>query len=156
MKYVVLLLTFLVFPLSALHATEAQQKQAMELVDKAIEHYKKVGFDEAKKSFEDKNGAFVDGQWYVIIFTKEGIFKTHAHNQKLVDNPRLPALKDVNGRVILDEMVNAGVQTLMVAGLNISGVTLKQKNYQQNGLLCASMIITCSVLAITNNNFQSL
>lgn len=110
MKYVALLLTFLIFPFSALHATEAQQKQAAELVDKAIEHYKKVGFDEAKKSFEDKNGAFVDGQWYVIIFTKEGIFKTHAHNPKLVDNPRLPALKDVNGRVILDEMVNAGVQ----------------------------------------------
>jgi len=79
------------------------------LVEKAISHYKEVGYDKARESFNDKTGQYVDGEFYVIIFTKEGIFKTHAINPKLIDNVKLPALKDVNGKVILTEMVNAGV-----------------------------------------------
>ncbi len=109
MKYLLLILSLCLVPFSASFADDTQQSHAIQLVDKAIAHYKEVGFDQAKISFNDKQGNFVDGQWYVIIFTKDGIFKTHAHNQKLIDNPRLPTLKDVNGRVILDEMVSAGV-----------------------------------------------
>lgn len=111
MRKIVFFAFFLLLPFMALSAASADDKatSAQELVDKAIAHYKEVGFDKAAQSFNDKNGPYVDGEFYVIIFTKDGIFKTHAINPKLVDNPALPKLKDVNGKTILTEMVNAGV-----------------------------------------------
>ncbi len=111
MKKIGLVVLFLLLPFMTLSVASASTKAetAQALVEKAIAHYKDVGFDKAAQSFNDKNGPYVDGEFYVIIFTKEGIFKTHAINPKLVDNPALPKLKDVNGKVILTEMVNAGV-----------------------------------------------
>jgi len=79
------------------------------LVAKAIDHYKAVGRDEAFEDFNDKSGEYVDGEFYVIAFTKESIFKTHAINAKLIDNAKLPGLKDVNGVTIVPTMVKAGV-----------------------------------------------
>lgn len=111
MKRVFLFALFLLVPLMGLSSAQATDKAqaAQSLVEKAIAHYKEVGYDAARNSFNDKNGEFVDGEFYVIVFTKDGIFKTHAINPKLIDNPKLPALKDVNGKTILTEMVNAGV-----------------------------------------------
>ncbi|WP_135081221.1 cache domain-containing protein [Terasakiella sp. SH-1] len=111
MKRLFLFVFILMMPIFTAMDAKAADKAAIakEMVDKAITHYKAVGFDKAAASFNDKNGGYVNGEFYVIIFTKEGIFKTHAINPKLIDNPKLPKLKDVNGKVILTEMVNAGV-----------------------------------------------
>lgn len=88
---------------------DAKSDKAQQLVDEAIAHYKAVGQEAAYKDFNDKSSKFVDGEFYVIVFTKESIFKTHAINSKLIDNAKLPKLKDVDGVSIVPTMVKAGV-----------------------------------------------
>ncbi len=82
---------------------------AQALVDKAIAHYKAAGKDKSFADFMDRgNKEWVNGELYVIVSTMEGIFKAHAINPKLIDNPDLPGLKDVNGVLIIQEMIKAG------------------------------------------------
>lgn len=82
---------------------------AQGLVDKAIAHYKAVGQEKSYADFMNKdNKDWVNGELYVIVSTMDGIFKAHAINPKLIDNPDLPKLKDVNGVMIIQEMIKAG------------------------------------------------
>ena len=82
---------------------------AQALVDKAIAHFNAVGREKSFADFMDKgNKEWVDGELYVIVATMDGIFKAHAINPKLIDNPDLPKLKDVNGVLIIQEMIKAG------------------------------------------------
>jgi len=79
------------------------------LVDKAIDHFKAVGKEKSFADFMDKsNKEWVNGEIYVIVSSMDGIFKAHAINPKLIDNPDLPGLKDVNGVLIIQEMIKAG------------------------------------------------
>jgi len=85
---------------------------AQGLVDKAVAHYKAAGKEKAFADFMNKdNPAWVNGELYVIVSTMEGIFKVHAINPKLIDNPSLPALKDTNGVMIIQEMIKVGKDT---------------------------------------------
>lgn len=82
---------------------------AQSLVDKAIAHYKAVGQQKSYADFMNKdNKEWVNGELYVIVSSMDGIFKAHAINPKLIDNPDLPKLKDVNGVMIIQEMIKAG------------------------------------------------
>lgn len=82
---------------------------AQGLVDKAIAHYKVAGQEKSYADFMDKgNKDWVNGELYVIVSTMDGIFKAHAINPKLIDNKDLPGLKDVNGVMIIQEMIKAG------------------------------------------------
>ena len=86
--------------------------KAQGLVDKAIGHYAGVGKEKSFADFMDKNNKeWVDGELYVIVSTMDGIFKVHAINPKLIDNPQLPALKDTNGVMIIQEMIRVGKET---------------------------------------------
>ncbi|MGE4280506.1 MAG: cache domain-containing protein [Magnetospirillum sp.] len=86
--------------------------KAQSLVDKAIGHYSTVGKEKSFADFMDKgNKEWVDGELYVIVSTMDGIFKVHAINPKLIDNPALPALKDTNGVMIIQEMIHVGKET---------------------------------------------
>ncbi len=79
------------------------------LVDRAIAHYNAVGKEKSYADFMDRgNPKWVNGEVYVIVATMDGIFKAHAINPRLIDNPGLPGLKDVNGILIIQEMVKAG------------------------------------------------
>lgn len=85
---------------------------AQGLVDKAIAHYKAAGKDKAFADFMNKdNKDWVNGELYVIVSTMDGIFKVHAINPKLIDNPQLPALKDTNGVMIIQEMIKVGKES---------------------------------------------
>lgn len=82
---------------------------AQSLVDKAVAHYNAVGKEKSYADFMNKdNKDWVNGELYVIVATMDGIFKAHAINPKLIDNPDLPKLKDVNGVMIIQEMIKAG------------------------------------------------
>lgn len=82
---------------------------AQALTDKAVAHYQAVGKDTAFADFMNKdNPEWVNGELYVIVSTMDGIFKVHAINPKLIDNPSLPALKDTNGVMIIQEMIKTG------------------------------------------------
>lgn len=85
---------------------------AQGLVDKAIAHYKGVGKEKAFADFMNKdNKDWVNGELYVIVSALDGIFKVHAVNPKLIDNVQLPQLKDVNGVLIIQEMIRVGKET---------------------------------------------
>ncbi|MBI2239772.1 MAG: cache domain-containing protein [Magnetospirillum gryphiswaldense] len=85
---------------------------AQTLVDKAIGHYAAVGKEKSFADFMNKdNKEWVDGELYVIVSTMDGIFKVHAINPKLIDNDKLPALKDTNGVMIIQEMIRVGKET---------------------------------------------
>jgi signal transduction histidine kinase len=91
----------------AAHADECSTAQS--LVDKAVAHYKSVGKEKAFADFMNKdNKEWVNGELYVIVSTMDGIFKVHAINPKLIDNPQLPSLKDTNGVMIIQEMIKTG------------------------------------------------
>ncbi|MEW5728093.1 MAG: cache domain-containing protein [Pseudomonadota bacterium] len=97
-------------PAGAALADECASAQA--LTDKAIAHYKAVGKDKAFADFMNKdNPDWVNGELYVIVSSMEGIFKVHAINPKLIDNPSLPALKDTNGVMIIQEMIKTGKES---------------------------------------------
>lgn len=82
---------------------------AQKLVDKAVAHYKAAGKEKSFADFMNKdNKDWVNGELYVIVATMEGIFKVHAINPKLIDNPQLPSLKDTNGVLIIQEMIKSG------------------------------------------------
>lgn len=94
-------------PLAGAWADECDAAKA--LVDKAITHYQSAGKDKAFADFMDKgNAEWVNGELYVIVSTMDGIFKVHAINPKLIDNPKLPELKDTNGVFIIQEMIKTG------------------------------------------------
>ncbi|MBF0323559.1 MAG: cache domain-containing protein [Alphaproteobacteria bacterium] len=87
-------------------------KSAQTLVDKSIAHYKAAGKEKSFADFMNKdNKDWVNGELYVIVSTMDGIFKVHAINPKLIDNPALPALKDTNGVMIIQEMIRVGKET---------------------------------------------
>ena len=91
----------------AARADECAAAQA--LVDKAIAHYQAVGKDKAFADFMDKgNKEWVNGELYVIVAAADGMFKAHAINPKLIDNPELYKLKDVNGVEIIPAMAQSG------------------------------------------------
>lgn len=94
----------------AARADECTNAQA--LVDKAVAHYKAVGKEKSFADFMNKdNKEWVSGELYVIVSTMEGIFKAHAINPKLIDNPQLPSLKDTNGVMIIQEMIKTGKES---------------------------------------------
>ena len=98
------------FHVGSAYADECSTAQT--LVDKAITHYKAVGKEKSFADFMNKdNKDWVNGELYVIVSTMEGIFKVHAINPKLIDNPQLPTLKDTNGVMIIQEMIKTGKET---------------------------------------------
>jgi cytochrome c len=102
----------LAFGLGAGSALADECSTAQGLVDKAIGHYKAVGKDKSYADFMNKdNKDWVNGELYVIVSAMDGIFKVHAINPKLIDNPALPALKDTNGVLIIQEMIRVGKES---------------------------------------------
>ncbi|MDP2697125.1 cache domain-containing protein [Thalassospira sp.] len=89
----------------------AQDKAAtaQSLVDKAIAHYDAAGQDKSFADFNDKAGEFVFDEYYVIVADGEkGTFLTHAINPKLINNPQIWDLQDVNSNFIIRDMVEVG------------------------------------------------
>lgn len=86
-----------------------QCDNAQSLVDQAIAHYQNVGQARAFADFMNKgNRAWGNGELYIIVGTLDGIFKVHAANPVLIDNPQVPTLRDANGVMIIQEMVRTG------------------------------------------------
>jgi cytochrome c len=103
------------FQAGAALADECAAAQA--LTDKALAHYKAAGKDKAFADFMNKdNPEWVKGELYVIVSAMDGIFKVHAINPKLIDNAALPALKDTNGVMIVQEMIRVGKESGAAGG----------------------------------------
>ena len=102
-RVAVLIIGFFAIPAAA----SADRAQA--LVEQAIVHYDAVGRDAAFADFMNSDSDWVSGAFYVIVANaSDGLIKAHGRNAKLIDNPKLWDLQDVNGRFIMRDAVASG------------------------------------------------
>lgn len=87
-------------------ASPAEQAEAM--VNKAIKHYQTVGKDKAFADFGDTtNKEWVDGEWYVLVVDANTGIALAYYDPKMINNPAIPDLKDVEGRFIIKDAIAA-------------------------------------------------
>ncbi len=94
------------FPLYGADTRETAKKKAVDLVNKGIAHIKKVGEEKAFKDFTDKNGGFVNGEYYLFIVNFDGLTLAHGGNPALVGKSLLE-LKDADGKFFIKEFIKA-------------------------------------------------
>ena len=84
------------------HLRQGTADEAYQLVVKALDHIKQVGYSRACEDFYDKSKGFVDRDLYIFVFDREGIYHVMGMNRqrantRLHDAPGLDAdqlLKD--------------------------------------------------------------
>ncbi|MBF0324480.1 MAG: tail fiber protein [Alphaproteobacteria bacterium] len=79
-------------------------------VDKMIAHYQRVGRDLAFADFMRRDSDWFNAPQVGAVATKDGLFKVHP-NFRLVDNPDMVKLKDVNGLLVVEEMIKSATQS---------------------------------------------
>lgn len=85
---------------------------SQKLVDQAISHYQKVGQERAFDDFmQPGHSPWADGDRYIFISAMDGVVKVHPVNPKLINNKSFTAIKDLNGVLFVQEMVNVGNTT---------------------------------------------
>jgi cytochrome c len=83
---------------------EAAKKKAMDLIEKGIVYINKVGTEKAFKDFTDKNGGFVDGEFYLFVVNFNGLTLAHGGNPGLVGQS-MYELKDADGKLFIQEFI---------------------------------------------------
>lgn len=91
---------------AAADAGDADRAKAMVL--KAITHYETAGQDKAFADFGDTNNKeWVEGEWYVnVVEAATGLVKAY-YNPRMINNPAIPDLKDVEGKFIIRDLIKA-------------------------------------------------
>lgn len=83
-------------------------EDAQALVERAIGHYQAVGRDKAFADFGDTNNkTWVDGEWYVLVVDAETGLALAYYDPKMINNPAIPDLKDIEGRFIIRDQIAA-------------------------------------------------
>src|SRR5471032_890630 len=91
---------------SALAAEHGNEKEAQEMVRKAVALVKSAGPDAAYKAFtEHPDGAFKDRDRYVFAYDFGGICLAQGANPKMVGK-NLAAIKDVDGNPFIQGMID--------------------------------------------------
>lgn len=88
--------------LPAWAAERATKDEAMAMVKKAVATIKSDGPDKAYASFNDKKGAFVDRDLYVVVYGLDGKVLAHGANEKLIGQNLIDA-KDPDGKPFVKE-----------------------------------------------------
>ncbi len=94
------------FPLYGADTLETAKKKAVALVNKGIAHIKTAGEQKAFADFSDKNGGFVNGEYYLFIVDFNGNTLAHGGNPALVGQSLLE-LKDADGKFFIKEFIKA-------------------------------------------------
>jgi len=84
---------------------QATQKEAVALVKKGIEFYKKYGKEKALAAYSDPNGEFVKRELYFFVYSinSDGIVLAHGQNQKMI-GMHLLDMRDAKGKFMIREM----------------------------------------------------
>ncbi len=81
-------------------AAADQKSDVVALVNEAVEHFKKVGAEQAYKDLADPKGSFIRGDLYVyVISMADGRMVMHPINPKLNGTPQLD-MKDPDGKLL--------------------------------------------------------
>ena len=83
------------------------REEAVQMVNAAVAHVRKVGADQALKDFSDKaNVAWQKKDLYIFAYSMDGVNLAHGANDKLIGK-KLIDIKDPNGKPIIQEMIKA-------------------------------------------------
>ncbi len=110
MRYILLTCALFFFSTTLVSADEDKKIMAVNMVERAIQHYKMVGKEEAFQAFQDKQGAFVQGELYVVVLTEDGLIRSHPHNSGIMNNPSVKKVKLPDGRVVTDSLVKSSLE----------------------------------------------
>ena len=80
-------------------------EEAVALTERAIEHIKAVGEEQAFKDFNVQDGDFVKGDLYVFAFDYEGVCLSHGAKTSLIGK-NLVKLKDPNGTAFIQAFID--------------------------------------------------
>jgi len=83
-------------------ADRATKDEAIGMVKKAVATIKSDGPDKAYAAFDDKKGAFVDRDLYVVVYGLDGKVLAHGANEKLIGQNLIEA-KDPDGKLFVKE-----------------------------------------------------
>ena len=85
----------------------ATPEEATAMVKKAVAHVKASGKDKGYADLSNKEGAFVSGDLYVVVYGLDGTVRAHGANAKMIGK-NLIELKDVDGKAFVKERVEMG------------------------------------------------
>lgn len=100
----VLIALFCLAAVPARAEDHATKDQAVAMVKKAVDLIKAQGADKAYAAFDDKAGAFVQGDLYVVVYGLDGKVLAHGANAKLIGKNMSDA-QDVDGKYFVKERV---------------------------------------------------
>lgn len=85
-------------------AKHGTKEEAVAMVEKAINHIKKVGREKAFADFNRKDGPFTDRDLYVVVYDIRGKVLSHGSNEKMIGKD-LIELRDTDGKYFVRERV---------------------------------------------------
>lgn len=83
-------------------AATDRKAEVVALMDAAMQHYKKVGIEQAGKDFADRSGAYIKGDLYVVIHGLDGRMLAHPITPTLNGRDH-SKLKDADGKEFVRE-----------------------------------------------------
>ncbi|CAN2039868.1 Double Cache domain-containing protein [Candidatus Magnetomoraceae bacterium gMMP-15] len=84
----------------------ASKEEVMTKCKEAADFFIKNGLEAAKQEINNPKGIFVWKDTYVFILDMDGIIRAHPIKPKLIDNPKMMRLKDINGKLFFYDFVN--------------------------------------------------
>lgn len=108
LKFMSAALMALMLTLAGPLAAAGPAEQAESMANRAIKHYQAVGKDKAFADFGDtSNKEWVDGEWYVLVVDANSGLALAYYDPKMINNPAIPDLKDIEGRFIIRDAIAA-------------------------------------------------
>jgi signal transduction histidine kinase len=100
-----LLLAFgIAAPAAAQEKSRGTKAEATAMVERAVQHIKKVGREKAFADFNNKKGAFTDRDLYVVVYDLKGRVLSHGSNEKMIGKDVIE-LRDNDGKYFVRERV---------------------------------------------------
>lgn len=83
----------------------ATKEEAVAMVGRAVDHLQSAGPERAFAAFNDKSGAFVDRDLYIVVYDQAGHCVSHGANPKMIGKDLIDA-QDIDGKPYVRERVD--------------------------------------------------
>jgi cytochrome c len=85
----------------------SKEDKATAMVEKGLAFVKANGMDAAMTEFNNPKGKFIDGEFYLFVFSYDGMCLAHGANQKMVGKSQIEMM-DADGKPIIAEFIKIG------------------------------------------------
>ena len=86
-----------------LDSGESREK-AVAMVKRAVEHLRRAGVGRALAEFSEPRGAFVDGDFYIVVLDTQGVVRANGANQAIIGHNHWESV-DADGRKHTQELI---------------------------------------------------